>query len=447
MKALPRLSGIIWDSSYPLVALRATRSRRGQRSAVDIAPPIEIDGRPAAQTYFARARTDAAGLSALHAAARGDGPVVAASVDLPVRFCGQVAAARGPARLEDIRHLVGIDVLAEHGLDGNGVWVAIVDAGISQQALEAREVSALCDESHSWAASPQTRPFRFTAGHGTMCAFDVCVGAPRSVLLDFAAFRAYQPTGDAKQGGPLAAMLSDAVTAYSRLCELLLSEIRDGGARSLVVSNSWEVDAKRDFPPGDPLNYGSNPDHAMNKIVNRLALLGADILFSSGNTTAIERDGARRPICGANAHPAVLTVAGVDVESRRLDMSRPGPGTLSTEKPDVAAYSRFHGSATMGTSIPDDGTSAACALAAGVVAAIRSGFPYDPKRPETSPAALRSIVKKQARDVGSQGFDYDYGWGVLDAAAVAEALLSPPANFRPPDWNRRPLAVALRPIR
>jgi hypothetical protein len=60
---------------------------------------------------------------------------------------------------------------------------------------------------------------------------------------------------------------------------------------------------------------------------------------------------------------------------------------------------------------------------------------------------LRSIIKKRARDVGSQGFDYDYGWGVLDAAAVAEALLSPPANFRPPDWHRRPPAVVLRPVR
>jgi subtilisin family serine protease len=140
-------------------------------------------------------------------------------------------------------------------------------------------------------------------------------------------------------------------------------------------------------------------------------------------------------------------VGAVDVESRRLDISRPGPGALASEKPDVAAFARFTGSAIMGGSVPDDGTSAACALTAGVVAAIRSGFPVDPRRPETSPAALRAIIKKQARHIGSQGFDHDCGWGVIDAAAIAEALIAPPANYRPPDWLRRVPTVDLRPRR
>lgn len=447
VKSLPRLSGISWDAAYPLVSVHATRVRRAPRIAADISPPVEVDPRLPAQTFFARATADAAGLLALRAAGHNAGQVVGVSIDLPVRFCGQIASARAPASLDAVRHLVGVDVLADHGLDGNQVWVAVIDGGISRTALEACGVTATCDEDRSWTADERARPFGFKRGHGTMCAFDVCVGAPRCVLMDFAAFRAYQPTGGDAPNAPLTAMLSDAVNAYSKLCELLLRESRAGRTRSLVVSNSWEVDGRRDYPPDSPLNYGSNRQHAMNKIVDRLSLLGADIVFSAGNTTAAERESDPRPICGANAHPSVLTVAGVDVESRRLDMSRPGPGTLSTEKPDLAAYSRFQGSGTSGPSTPDDGTSAACALTAGVVAAIRSGFPYDPKRPETSPAALRSILKKQAREIGSQGFDFDHGWGVLDAAAVAEALLAPPANFRPADWHCRPPAVALRPVK
>ncbi len=113
----------------------------------------------------------------------------------------------------------------------------------------------------------------------------------------------------------------------------------------------------------------------------------------------------------------------------------------------MAAFARFAGSAIMGDGVSDDGTSAACALAAGVVAAVRSGFRHDPRRPETSPAALRAIIKKQARHVGSQGFDHDCGWGVIDGAAIAEALTAPPANYRPPDWLQRAPTVDLRPRR
>jgi subtilisin family serine protease len=120
---------------------------------------------------------------------------------------------------------------------------------------------------------------------------------------------------------------------------------------------------------------------------------------------------------------------------------------FAPEKPDVAAFAGFAGSAIMGESVPDDGTSAACALAAGVLAAIRSRYPFDPRRPETSPAALRAIIKKQARHVGSQGFDHDCGWGVIDGAAIAEALTAPPANHRPPDWLTRAPTVDLRPHR
>jgi hypothetical protein len=272
------------------------------------------------------------------------------------------------------------------------------------------------------------------------------VAAPACTVVDVAAFRPYQPRPD-DGAGPLDVMLSDAVRAFGHLCELLVADAKQGRSRSLVVSCSWEVDTAHDHPPHSPSNYGSNLDHALNKMIGQLALLGADIVFSAGNTSSDERENAPRPISGANSHPSVLTVGAVDVESQRLPISRSGPGVFSSEKPDVAAFARFAGSAIMGGGVPDDGTSAACALAAGVIAAVRSGFPYDPRRPETSPAALRAIIKKQARHIGSQGFDHDSGWGVIDAAAIAEALTAPPANYRPPDWLHREPTVDLRPRR
>jgi subtilisin family serine protease len=338
-------------------------------------------------------------------------------------------------------------VLADSGFDGHGVSLAIVDAGLNGPFLERTMPHLQRDVARSWTADPAALPYAFRVGHGTMCAFDAGLAAPRCTLLDVAAFRPFRPGDPGELDGPLPAMLSDAVRAFSFLCGLMLADARAGHRRPLVVSNSWEVDTTQDHPSDSPANYGSNPDHALNKMVRQLALLGADIVFSAGNTTAREREDGPRPISGANSHPSVLTVGAVDLDSRRLDISRPGPGVLCAEKPDIAAFAGFLGSGIMGGALPDEGTSAACALVAGVVAAIRSGFPADPSRPEASPAALRAIIKKQARHDGSQGFDHECGWGVIDAAAIAEALTAPPANYRPPGWLKRVPVLDLRPRR
>jgi subtilisin family serine protease len=66
----------------------------------------------------------------------------------------------------------------------------------------------------------------------------------------------------------------------------------------------------------------------------------------------------------------------------------------------------------------DGGTSAACPVAAGVVAAIRSKYPVS----KLSPLQLKSLIFKSAEDKAGTGFDFDYGWGILDAGALLAAL-------------------------
>ncbi|HEX3697176.1 MAG TPA: S8 family serine peptidase [Polyangia bacterium] len=443
---LPRLDGVEWDGSFALIPLRSPHRRPGPHAAVDLEPRWAIDPAMEASAFIARAWTEPAARKGLAEAANRDGAVAAVSADLPISFSSLERRTAATGQLDTVRHLLGTDVLAANGFNGAGVFVAVIDAGINRPFLERGAARIQFDEAISWSAGEKTRPYTFPVGHGTMCAFDVAVAAPVCTVLDVAAFRPYQPHPN-DDAGPLDVMLSDAIRAFGHLCELMVTNAKQGRLRSLVVSCSWEVDIAHDHPPDSSSNYGSNPDHALNKLVGQLALLGADIVFSAGNTSSDERENAPRPISGANSHPSVLTVGAVDVESQRLPISRPGPGVFFSEKPDVAAFARFAGSAIMGGSVPDDGTSAACALAAGVIAAVRSGFPYDPRRPETSPAALRAIIKKQARHIGSQGFDHDSGWGVIDAAAIAEALTAPPANYRPPDWLHREPTVDLRPRR
>jgi hypothetical protein len=99
----------------------------------------------------------------------------------------------------------------------------------------------------------------------------------------------------------------------------------------------------------------------------------------------------------------------------RLGYSTQGPGRLDSDKPDVCAYTHFDGSEVYSA---DSGTSAACPVAAGVVAAIRSRYPAA----ELPPSQLKNLLRRSARDIGMQGFDFDHGFGVIDTAALLNAL-------------------------
>src|SRR5436190_10772267 len=117
--------------------------------------------------------------------------------------------------------------------------------------------------------------------------------------------------------------------------------------------------------------------------------------------------GGSHPICGANSHPAVLSLAGVDTKRNRVGYSSQGPGRLTSHKPDLAAYTHFKGS---GVYPADRGTSAACPVAAGVVAAVRTKYSAS----KLTPHQLGALLFKSAIDRGGTGYDYDYGWGIVD---------------------------------
>src|SRR6266550_2255375 len=107
-----------------------------------------------------------------------------------------------------------------------------------------------------------------------------------------------------------------------------------------------------------------------------------------------------------------------------------------SRKPDLAGLSHFKGS---GIYPVDGGTSAASPVAAGVAAALRQARPAD----RLAPAQLKGLLQRTARDLGGDGWDYDLGYGVIDAAAAVKALrLQPKARHRQP--KARPRAKAIR---
>ncbi len=324
-----------------------------------------------------------------------------------------------------VEKLLNVSRLHNCKADGSGVRVAIVDTGVNMAYLNSKGKRPRFDSAGSWKpASSSVVPGSAPVGHGTMCAYDVCIAAPKCTILDIALLTTRRTGRTVMEG-----FLSDAILAYRHLIRLQRNiSPRPGVNKSLVVNNSWGMfHPSWDFPVGHPGNYSDNPNHPFNRIVRSLERCGADILFAAGNCGSDCPDGrcrgvTSRTIYGANSSPHVLTVAGVDTSKKRVGYSSKGPGRLVNKKPDVSGYTHFQGS---GVYAADGGTSAACPVVAGMVAAIRTKRPYNPFIRLTSPAAIRSLVRSTAQDLGPTGFDYGTGYGVVNGSAIANKLKCP----------------------
>lgn len=311
----------------------------------------------------------------------------------------------------DVKQRLDVAALAEAGMTGHGVRLAVVDSGINVNHLAERGMSQSLDAANSFNPTGiTTEPGTHRVHHGTMCAYDTGLAAPDAELLDHSLLLSR---------ASLQGFLSDAVRSFSQLRAMLLTD----NGRPLVVNNSWGVfDPTTDFPVGHPGNYTDNPGHPFNLIVASLESAGADILFAAGNCGVECPDGRCRfesnPICGANSHSSVLSVGGMDVNDERVGYSSQGPGRLSADKPDLCSYTHFLGSEALGEGEPDSGTSAACPVAAGVVAAVRSKYPPT----QILPSQLRALLARTTVDLGGLGFDHDHGWGALSPSRLIPAL-------------------------
>lgn len=197
---------------------------------------------------------------------------------------------------------------------------------------------------------------------------------------------------------------------------------------SWVVVNAWGVyDRSQDPAPGEALNYGQNPNHAFNLELANANQQGIDLVFAAGNcgqfcasTRCGKSDkGPGASIHGANAHPDVLTVGAVRTDGVWIGYSAEGPGMIAAAKPDLCAPSCFQEPLLPGFGGPATGTSAACGVAAGVVAALRQRRRYD----QTDPATLRDKLRNTAVSQGAGPIAASrFGSGIIDAEAARLAL-------------------------
>lgn len=362
-------------------------------------------------------------------------PIIGGLLAPPRPTCGTSLSV---GNAEDVQSKLEVRRLAASGLDGAGVAIAIVDSGIYLPRLEKQlgdmrpGPAITLDRGNSWTVPElATRPGAHRLGHGTMCAYDALIAAPKATLIDVPMLLARAPGDHATLGTVSAAVMAYAHLLHKWVIEPALDSSKRPPSEALVVSNSWGIfhPCLEDFPPGHPQRYIDNPNHVFRLFVRLLARAGVDIVFSGNNcgpscqSAACLRN-ATGTIMGANAYPEVLTVGGCDTGDELVGYSSHGPSIagMPPHKPDITAYTHFLGSKARRIFRPDTGVSAACPVAAGCIAALRTKL-----RPSAvSPSVLFDALRNTARTGVGGGpggqWNAQYGFGIIDPVAAGRSL-------------------------
>jgi Subtilase family len=291
------IPGLIIDPAYLPVQVPTPLAAEPGASPYRYSPAVSFSMAPEQATYLVRGTVpddpDSQRVAVAEATARPE--VVGVFSDPVIETCLVCPGDPAVGSDQDVAGLLGVKALADAGMDGYRVSVAIVDTGINLAHLESKGRDPKFSSRRSWTpAGVATKPGKHPVGHGTMCAYDVGIAAPKATLIDHALLLSQTPGETAMSG-----LLSDAVLAYAKLLGSI--QAMTAGRRALVVNNSWGMFSPAwDFPVGHPGNYSDNPAHPFNVIVASLEAAGADILFAAA-TAPTAAAGSGRP--GRSAGP------------------------------------------------------------------------------------------------------------------------------------------------
>jgi hypothetical protein len=348
-----------------------------------------------------------------------DAPIPAAGVDMGVgstdHWCPASSFDTFGTRA-DARRTVAAGALPAF-LRGQKVNFVIIDEGLDKASIPPGNWGG----GLSLTGNPAGSASR--TSHGMMIARTVLDLAPDAVVYDVPLIPERITTS----------FLSTAHAAYIKLLlKILLMRPNPRWAGPWILVNAWAV-FDRSVEPS-PGNYTENKNPGGHPLINIVKLgiqfVALDVIFAAGNCGefcasrrcgGVDR-GPGRSIWGANALPEVITAGAVLTNEMWAGYSSQGPGPningLARDKPDLCAPSSFR--ETTDAAVYNTGTSAACAVTAGIVAALRSKPSW--YQNSVSPQQMLSALTQGARKTQGVSWNGRLGHGILDAAGAMNQL-------------------------
>jgi subtilisin family serine protease len=353
--------------------------------------------------------------------------MAAGDCPIPPCDCDQGTAACSKGSVADVARYLGVDQIWETGKRGQDIVIGIVDGGITAKG---RPIKA-ADTNHTGTLNcPPSWPMPLisrviggwptndwgTTGvawcwHGNMTATDALGMAPQAKIYDIRI-----SDGNA---------ISNALAGF----QWAMNQHKKNGTPH-ILSNSWGI-----FQESWDPTYARNPNHPFTRKVVEAINQGILVLFAAGNcgkTCPSGRCGndvgPNKSIWGANGHPSVITVGAANIQGRLVGYSSQGPAALDSYKPDFCSISHFTGYFEC-----DTGTSAACPVAAGVVALLKQC------KPSLTQDTAKKALKNTATNIGPHGWDQHSGSGIIQAKKAYDELCAVA-----PDTCRRYSSIAQR---
>ncbi len=376
-----------------------------------------------------------------------DGPLNAnVGIDLPFEpvdvWCpgGPPGNKFGDRRAAE--RLIGHQALVQQELRGTDVNVIIVDQGLSEAGIGllggtfgggvtntfggTLDNPIINPDTGEEVAPNEPGTLRFIRGvtnndHGMMIARNLLRTAPGVTVYDL-------PLIPPKIVD-ISAFASDAWVAFERVRTDIADRKATNSQERWILVNAWGIFDRESEQGVDPsLVYTTNPSHPLNEQVGRLVDEGIDAVFAAGNSGQFCPDPRCGPydkgpgsIWGANALPNVLTVGAARADGIWAGFSSQGPGPRDLDHdcraPDLVAPSMFTENQDRHTR--NGGTSAASAMASGVLAALRQRW-----GPTTvTPEAMIDVLRDTATLAGQPPANRQrYGQGIINAHAACEYL-------------------------